>query len=142
MQGYFFMYFFVLFTSFFLFFPLFSMSFLWYISFHIFCQIFIKVGNLLAQYRIKRLAVITCSLKNVCIPMKLKWKSLQWSLFAQDKQVHLDKKEMVGLAKNEGRDKLTQRELTVCSEYTNLPQPFDSKILQDPLQNIYYSFLR
>ena len=122
-----------LFSSFFYVFPL---------VYLFFSTSFIKVGNLLAQYRIKRLAVITCSLKNVCIPMKLKWKSLQWSLFAQDKQVHLDKKEMVGLAKNEGRDKLTQRELTVCSEYTNLPQPFDSKILQDPLQHIYYSFLR
>ena len=131
-----------------MFFRVFFSSFLSYIFFHIFFPLFfyvfplvylffstsfIKVGNLLAQYRIKRLAVITCSLKNVCIPMKLKWKSLQWSLFAQDKQVHLDKKEMVGLAKNEGRDKLTQRELTVCSEYIlTCPSPLIQKFCRIP----------
>ena len=132
MQGCFFVYFFRPFYIFFhIFFPLFSMSFLWYT--YIFSTSFIKVGNLLAQYRIKRLAVITCSLKNVCIPMKLKWKSLQWSLFAQDKQVHLDKKEMVGLAKNEGRDKLTQRELTLCVlSILTCPSPLIQKFCRIP----------
>ena len=128
------MFFRVFFSSFlYLFSYLFSMSFLWYIFFHIFHQIFINVGNLLAQYRIKRLAFITCSLKNVCIPMKLKWKSLQWSLFAQDKQVHLDKKEMVGLAKNEGRDKLTQRELSLCVlSILTCPSPLIQKFCRIP----------
>ena len=113
-----------LFSSFFYVFPL---------VYLFFSTSFIKVGNLLAQYRIKRLAVITCSLKNVCIPMKLKWKSLQWSLFAQDKQVHLDKKEMVGLAKNEGRDKLTQRELSLCVlSILTCPSPLIQKFCRIP----------
>ena len=131
MQGCFFMYFFRPFCIFFhIFFLCLSFGIF---SFTSFINFFIKVGNLLAQYRIKRLAFITCSLKNVCIPMKLKWKSLQWSLFAQDKQVHLDKKEMVGLAKNEGRDKLTQRELTLCVlSILTCPSPLIQKFCRIP----------